>query len=52
MMTSLYSERIPVTEITSDWYKFRFPRDSCVITCLRNYVLEDLGFADVDVVQM
>ena len=34
MMTSLYSEPIPVTEITSDWYKFQFPRDSRVITCV------------------
>ena len=34
MMTSLYSEPIPVTEITSDWCKFHFPRDSRVITCV------------------
>jgi len=34
MMTSLYSEPIPVTEITSDWRKFHFPRDSRVITCV------------------
>ena len=34
MMTSLYSEQIPVTEITSNWYKFHFPRDSRVITCV------------------
>jgi hypothetical protein len=32
MMTSLYSEQIPVAEITSDWCKFHFPRDSRVIT--------------------
>ena len=30
-MTSLYSEPIPVTEITSDWCKFHFPRNSRVI---------------------
>ena len=34
MVTSLYSEPIPVTEITSDWRKFHFPRDSRVITCV------------------
>jgi len=34
MMTSLYSEPIPVTEITNDWRKFHFPRDSRVITCV------------------
>ena len=34
MMTSLYSEQIPVTEITSDWCKFHFPRNSRVITCV------------------
>ena len=34
MITSLYSEPIPVTEITSDWRKFHFPRDSRVITCV------------------
>jgi len=34
MMTSLYSEQIPVAEITSDWCKFHFPRDSRVITCV------------------
>ena len=34
MMTSLYSEPIPVTEITSEWRKFHFPRDSRVITCV------------------
>ena len=28
------SEPIPVTEITSDWRKFHFPRDSRVITCV------------------
>jgi len=33
-MTPLYSEPIPVTEITSDWRKFHFPRDSRVITCV------------------
>ena len=34
MMTSLYSEPIPVTEITSDWRKYHFPRDSRVIKCV------------------
>jgi len=34
MVTSLYSEPIPVTEIASDWRKFHFPRDSRVITCV------------------
>ena len=34
MVTSLYSEPIPVTEITSDWRKFHFPRDPRVITCV------------------
>ena len=33
MMTSLNSEPIPVTEITSDWCKSHFPRDSRVMTC-------------------
>ena len=33
-MTPLYFEPIPVTEITSDWYKFHFPRDSRVTTCV------------------
>lgn len=32
MMTPLHSEPIPVTGITSDWYKFHFPRNSRVIT--------------------
>ena len=40
MMTSLYSEQIPVAEITSDWCKFHFPRDSRVI----KYVNLTLGF--------
>jgi hypothetical protein len=34
MMTPLYSEPIPVTEIASDWFKYHFPRDSRVITCM------------------
>jgi hypothetical protein len=42
MMTSLYSKPIPVTEITSDWRKFHFPRDSRVITCV-NLNLEKHG---------
>jgi len=48
MMTSLYSEPIPVTEITSDWRKYHFPRDSRVITCVNLNLdwlwhLNDLG---------
>ena len=34
MMTSLYSEPIPATEIKSDWCKFHFPRETRVITCV------------------
>ena len=34
MMTSLYSEQIPVAEIAPDWFKFHFPRDSRVVTCV------------------
>jgi hypothetical protein len=41
MITSLYSEPIPVTEITSGWRNFHFPRDSRVITCV-NPNLESL----------
>jgi len=43
MMTLLYSEPIPVTEITSDWCKFPFPRDSRVITCVNLTVGSTLG---------
>ena len=46
MMTPLYSEPIPVTEITSDWRKFHFPRDSRVITCVNlNLVMTSCSFA-------
>ena len=41
MMTSLYSEQIPVAEITSDWCKFHFPLDSRVITCV-NLTLDSI----------
>jgi len=40
MMTSLYSEPIHVTEITSDWRRFHFPRDSRVITCVNLYLVQ------------
>ena len=45
MVTSLYSEPIPVTEIKSDWRKFHFPRDSRVITCVNlNLVVVSSNF--------
>ena len=47
MMTSLYSEQIPVTEITSDWYKFHFPRDSRVITCVNLNLDEQRGITRI-----
>jgi len=56
MVTSLYSEPIPVTEITSDWRKFHFPRDSRVITCVNlNLVRMTLLlaiFAMVDMIRL
>jgi hypothetical protein len=49
-MTSLYSEPIPATEITSDWCKFHFPRDSRVITCV-NLTLGALSECQYSIVQ-
>jgi len=56
MVTSLYSEPIPVTEITSDWRKFHFPRDSRVITCVnlnlvvrRNSINSQLGLLQIQI---